>query len=65
MAVLEMPPRLLSSKEVGRILGISQFYVWELVRDGKLRSLRLSPRGQHRFRVEDIERFMAGETPDD
>jgi excisionase family DNA binding protein len=55
------PARLLSAKEVAATLGVRPHRVRELVRDGQLRSIRLSEAGNHRFDPRDIERFLAGE----
>jgi excisionase family DNA binding protein len=52
------PPRLLLIKEVAEILGTKPVYVRQLVREGKLRSVRLSPEGFHRFDPRELERFI-------
>jgi excisionase family DNA binding protein len=52
---------LLSAKEVGRILGVTPSRVRELVANGDLPSVRLGAQGWHRFRLEDVERLIAGE----
>jgi excisionase family DNA binding protein len=56
------PARLLRTKEVGRILGVTPERVRELVSSGELASVRLGSQGQgwHRFRPEDVERLIAG-----
>jgi excisionase family DNA binding protein len=54
-------PRLLSTKEVAVMLGVRPGRVWELVANGDLPSVRLGAQGWHRFRVEDVERLIAGE----
>jgi excisionase family DNA binding protein len=54
-------PRLLSAKEVARILGVSPKRVRKLVADGDLMSVRLGGEGQHRFRPQDVERLINGE----
>jgi excisionase family DNA binding protein len=51
--------RLLTVKEVAAILGTSEVYVRQLAREGKLRSVRLSPEGYHRFAPQELERFIA------
>ena len=55
------PPRLLRAKEVAHILGVDPSRVRELVAEGSLPSVRLGAQGWHRFRVEDVERLIAGE----
>jgi excisionase family DNA binding protein len=57
--------RLLRVKDVAAILGTSDVRVRQLVRDGKLRSVRLSAEGFHRFDPREVERFIAGENPAD
>jgi excisionase family DNA binding protein len=57
------PARLISAKDVAAILGVGPARVRELVRDGEIRSIRLGEKGSHRFRPEDVERFLAGEDP--
>jgi excisionase family DNA binding protein len=52
------PPALLSVKDVARILGTSDVRVRRLVRDGRLRSVRLSAEGYHRFDPREIDRFI-------
>jgi excisionase family DNA binding protein len=56
------PPPLLRAADVARILGVTPVRVRELVAEGRLRSVRLGEHGWHRFRVEDVERLIAGET---
>ena len=53
--------RLLRASEVAEICGISRDYLRQLVAEGKLESVRLGELGWHRFRIEDVERFLAGE----
>jgi excisionase family DNA binding protein len=53
--------RLLSSSGAAEMLGLSRDYLGQLVAKGKLRSVRLGEHGWHRFRIEDVERFLAGE----
>lgn len=60
MATTTTPTPLLKVREVAAILGVNRTRVWELVRDEELRSIRLGAQGHHRFRVEDVERFLAG-----
>ena len=54
------PPRLLRAREVADILGVDPSRVRELVADGTLPSVRLGLHGWHRFRLEDVERLIAG-----
>ena len=53
--------RLLRGSEVALMLGIALPRVRGLVREGKLEAVRIGDRGWHRFRVEDVERLIAGE----
>ena len=55
--------RLLKASEVAAIYGLNRDYIRALVAEGKLQSVRIGEHGWHRFRVEDIERFIAGEAP--
>jgi excisionase family DNA binding protein len=55
------PARLLRAKEVARMLGVTPWRVRELVANGDLPSVRLGAHGWHRFRLEDVERLIAGE----
>jgi excisionase family DNA binding protein len=55
------PSRLIRAKEVARILGVDPSRVRELVSTGDLPSVRLGAHGWHRFRLEDVERLIAGE----
>jgi excisionase family DNA binding protein len=57
-------PRLYRAQEVADLLGVTRWKVLELVADGQLRSVRFGENGWHRFRVEDVERLIAGEEPD-
>jgi excisionase family DNA binding protein len=64
MATIAPQPRLLRVKEVANILGVSPNRVRELVANGDLASIRLgSQQGWHRFRLEDVERLIAGDAP--
>jgi excisionase family DNA binding protein len=54
-------PRLYRASEVARILGVTSARVRELAADGQLPSVRLGEQGWHRFRLEDVERLIAGE----
>jgi excisionase family DNA binding protein len=53
--------RLLRGSEVALMLGVALPRVRRLVREGKLEAVRMGNRGWHRFRVEDVERLIAGE----
>jgi excisionase family DNA binding protein len=55
--------RLLRAAEVAEMYGLSRDYVRLLVAEGKLKSVRIGSKGWHRFRVEDVERFLAGSRP--
>ena len=61
MGTSSVEPRLLTVTEVANMLRVSAPRVRELVTSGTLQSLRLSPQGRHRFRVEDVERLIRGE----
>ncbi len=63
MSTVATSSRLLTAKEVGAILGVSAKHVGLLVREGKLASVRLGGSGWHRFRREDVEAFIRGESP--
>ena len=63
MTVASSPPQLLTAKQVGAVLGVSAKHVGLLVREGKLRSVRLGGSGWHRFRRSDVEAFIRGESP--
>lgn len=54
----ELMPKLLSDKEVARLLGISRAKVWNLVKEGFLEKVQLPPRST-RFRLDDIEKICA------
>lgn len=53
-------PRLLRTSEVATMLGCSRARVHQLARAGVLHPVRLVPLGDLRFRVEDVERMIAG-----
>jgi excisionase family DNA binding protein len=55
--------RWLSVREVAAMLGVSTKRIRELVAEGRLSSVRLGENGWHRFRVEDVERLIAGQEP--
>jgi excisionase family DNA binding protein len=54
-------PRLLVTGEVAKMLRCSEARIRELVAEGRLTPLRLTPRGHYRFRANDIERLIRGE----
>jgi excisionase family DNA binding protein len=59
-------PRLLTTRQVAATLGCSRAWVHELARRRVLEAVRLVPLGDLRFRIEDVERLIAGspgETP--
>jgi excisionase family DNA binding protein len=57
--------QLLVTREVAAKLRCTPATVRELVNGGRLRPIRLSPKGHLRFRLEDVERLIAGEKPDE
>jgi excisionase family DNA binding protein len=61
MAIATAPGRLLTLVEVADLLRVQPKRVRALVKDGELRSIRLVDGGRHRFRPEDLERFLSGE----
>ncbi len=61
MGISSVEPRLLTVTEVANMLRVSPPRVRELVSSGRLKSVRLSPQGRHRFRVEDVEQLIRGE----
>jgi excisionase family DNA binding protein len=56
------PVRLLRASEVAQMVGVDPSRIRELVASGDLPSVRLGANGWHRFRREDVERLIAGET---
>lgn len=56
--------RLLTTDEVAGILGVSPDVILGLAHQGVLPSVRLTPRAPFRFRVEDVERLIAGKNPE-
>ena len=60
MTTVAVAPRLLRASEVAGILGVSTDKVRDLVADRVLEPVRLGNRGWYRFRVEDVERLIAG-----
>jgi len=56
-------PRLYRASEVARLLGVSSARVRDLAASGQLPSVRLGEQGWHRFRLEDVERLIAGKKP--
>jgi excisionase family DNA binding protein len=51
--------RLLSSREVARIVGVSLETVQLWVRSGRLRAIRVGPHGRYRIRERDVEQLFA------
>jgi DNA-binding transcriptional MerR regulator len=54
--------RLLTSREVAVMLGITRQRVHRLSQIGVLDPVRLVPGGDLRFRIEDVERLIRGRT---
>jgi excisionase family DNA binding protein len=54
-------PRLLTTREVARILRVHPKRVHQLVAGGTLHPIQLVEGGRFRFLVEEIERLIAGE----
>jgi excisionase family DNA binding protein len=52
--------KLYTVKEVAKILSVSQNTIWRWVREGKLKSIKLS-NGATRFTEKDIQEFMGVE----
>jgi excisionase family DNA binding protein len=52
-----MVEKLLTAKDVGEQLGIADWHVLELARDGKIRSIRIGYR-TIRFAQEEVDRFI-------
>jgi excisionase family DNA binding protein len=52
--------RWLRASEVAQMLGVEPSRVRQLVAAGELPSVRLGAQGWHRFRLEDVERLIAG-----
>jgi predicted DNA-binding transcriptional regulator AlpA len=55
-------PRLLRASEVASMLGVSPWRVHQLAAEGVLQPVRLGKRGWARFRVEDVEALIHGDT---
>lgn len=51
---------LLTMDQVQAILGISKAYAYRLVKDGRLKGLRLGERGAIRIRGVDLDEFLDG-----
>jgi excisionase family DNA binding protein len=56
------PPSLLTVKEAARLLHVHPNTVRRWHDIGLLSAYRVGPRGDRRFRLEDIERFLTGRT---
>lgn len=54
---------LLTTAEVARLVGVNVDTIHRWVDAGYLRVVRVGPRGRFRFRQEDVERLINGETP--
>ena len=52
------PKDMLTTSEVGQLLGIHVNTVRRWSKKGILRAYRISPRGDRRFRRQDIDRFL-------
>lgn len=63
LATTTAAPRLLTSRQVGDLLGVSITSVQRLVGKGVLQPVRLGPNGLFRFRREDVEAIIRGEGP--
>ena len=50
---------LLSVREVARLLGVSPGYVRQLARDKQIAAFRLGSRGDLRFPVDAVKRFLS------
>jgi excisionase family DNA binding protein len=57
----QVQQRLLRGSDVALMLDISQSQLLRLVAEGKIEAIRLGDRGWHRFRIDDVERLIAGE----
>ncbi len=56
------PPSLLTVKEAARLLHVHPNTVRRWHDMGLLSGYRVGPRGDRRFKLEDIERFLTGRT---
>jgi excisionase family DNA binding protein len=56
-------PALLRPDAAGAYLGCARSTVYRLVRQGRLAAVRPFGGGEIRFRLEDLERFVAALTP--
>lgn len=61
LSSIQVERRLLRGSEVALMLGVALPRVRGLVREGKLEAVRIGDHGWHRFRIEDVERLIAGE----
>ncbi len=50
--------KLLRIKEAAEMLGISTATLRKWDKEGKLKAVRISPRGDRRYRKEDVENFI-------
>jgi excisionase family DNA binding protein len=53
--------RLLSSREVARIAGVSLSTVQHWTRLGRIRAIRVGRQGRYRFRESEVRRLLAGD----
>jgi excisionase family DNA binding protein len=56
-------PELLTAREVGAVLRLTDTRVRQLARDGQIQAIRIGEKGVWRFRAEDVERFLEGKSP--
>jgi excisionase family DNA binding protein len=59
MSVTELP-KLLTAREVAAVLRVTPERVQQLAREGRIPAIRIGERGGYRFRIEDVERTIAG-----
>ena len=53
-----MPPRFLTLADVAEVLSTSSAQVYALVRQGKLRAIKIGGRGQWRVEASELEDFI-------
>ncbi len=59
--VIATVPQLLTTQEVARALRCSPKRVRDLVTEGRLEVIRLSPAGRMKFKAEDVRALIDGE----
>jgi excisionase family DNA binding protein len=59
LETLDVLSRLLTAKEVARLLGVHPNYIYNLATSGELPSLRIG--GNRRFRWSEIEAWLEGQ----